>query len=163
MRQYANPIEAWRISGSNDRTAETIDEATANLSLYSDEELDLLRPFIRLSEIAQENRRAKVDAALEAQMERVRDAFIDEFGALDSAHPFCAGLLHLVHQENIAVGASSVIHSLIGKSGSTTTKDAYGRAHRRAKHPDGQKLTPCLLYTSPSPRDGLLSRMPSSA
>ena len=24
-------------------------------------------------------------------------------------------------------------------------------------------LNPCLLYTSPSPRDGLLSRMPSSA
>ena len=24
-------------------------------------------------------------------------------------------------------------------------------------------LMPCLLYTSPSPRDGLLSRMPSSA
>ena len=26
-----------------------------------------------------------------------------------------------------------------------------------------EKLGPCLLYTSPSPRDGLLSRMPSSA
>ena len=25
------------------------------------------------------------------------------------------------------------------------------------------KATTCLLYTSPSPRDGLLSRMPSSA
>ena len=25
------------------------------------------------------------------------------------------------------------------------------------------QLGPCLLYTSPSPRDGLLSRMPSSA
>ena len=25
------------------------------------------------------------------------------------------------------------------------------------------RLIPCLLYTSPSPRDGLLSRMPSSA
>ena len=25
------------------------------------------------------------------------------------------------------------------------------------------RLFPCLLYTSPSPRDGLLSRMPSSA
>ena len=25
------------------------------------------------------------------------------------------------------------------------------------------KAAPCLLYTSPSPRDGLLSRMPSSA
>ena len=29
---------------------------------------------------------------------------------------------------------------------------------------DGRLVTrPCLLYTSPSPRDGLLSRMPSSA
>ena len=32
---------------------------------------------------------------------------------------------------------------------------------------DGKPLSyngkPCLLYTSPSPRDGLLSRMPSSA
>ena len=27
----------------------------------------------------------------------------------------------------------------------------------------GSKFTVCLLYTSPSPRDGLLSRMPSSA
>ena len=26
-----------------------------------------------------------------------------------------------------------------------------------------EKLKACLLYTSPSPRDGLLSRMPSSA
>ena len=25
------------------------------------------------------------------------------------------------------------------------------------------RVKPCLLYTSPSPRDGLLSRMPSSA
>ena len=28
-------------------------------------------------------------------------------------------------------------------------------------HPTADKI--CLLYTSPSPRDGLLSRMPSSA
>ena len=28
---------------------------------------------------------------------------------------------------------------------------------------DVQQITICLLYTSPSPRDGLLSRMPSSA
>ena len=27
----------------------------------------------------------------------------------------------------------------------------------------GSRIRPCLLYTSPSPRDGLLSRMPSSA
>ena len=35
------------------------------------------------------------------------------------------------------------------------TKDCFTV---RAKFPKG-----CLLYTSPSPRDGLLSRMPSSA
>ena len=29
--------------------------------------------------------------------------------------------------------------------------------------PPRGKTVPCLLYTSPSPRDGLLSRMPSSA
>ena len=29
--------------------------------------------------------------------------------------------------------------------------------------PSCREHTPCLLYTSPSPRDGLLSRMPSSA
>ena len=28
---------------------------------------------------------------------------------------------------------------------------------------DHKKVLTCLLYTSPSPRDGLLSRMPSSA
>ena len=28
---------------------------------------------------------------------------------------------------------------------------------------DTNQTHPCLLYTSPSPRDGLLSRMPSSA
>ena len=28
---------------------------------------------------------------------------------------------------------------------------------------EGAKYVACLLYTSPSPRDGLLSRMPSSA
>src|SRR5665647_2934105 len=30
-------------------------------------------------------------------------------------------------------------------------------------HPSKDELIACLLYTSPSPRDGLLSRMPSSA
>ena len=28
---------------------------------------------------------------------------------------------------------------------------------------ESERLSGCLLYTSPSPRDGLLSRMPSSA
>ena len=32
-----------------------------------------------------------------------------------------------------------------------------------SKYKDIIEVIPCLLYTSPSPRDGLLSRMPSSA
>ena len=31
------------------------------------------------------------------------------------------------------------------------------------KRPGRERYSACLLYTSPSPRDGLLSRMPSSA
>ena len=46
--------------------------------------------------------------------------------------------------------------------GDTTRNAVIGKAHRlnlEARAPS----KPCLLYTSPSPRDGLLSRMPSSA
>ena len=35
--------------------------------------------------------------------------------------------------------------------------------HVRRGRGEGAQVTSCLLYTSPSPRDGLLSRMPSSA
>ena len=38
-----------------------------------------------------------------------------------------------------------------------------GREGKDEKPPFMAKLLICLLYTSPSPRDGLLSRMPSSA
>ena len=41
----------------------------------------------------------------------------------------------------------------------TETEIKQGRYFQKA---EGRKHT-CLLYTSPSPRDGLLSRMPSSA
>jgi len=50
--------------------------------------------------------------------------------------------------------------------------EAYAHAwsnSKDGKHPDdarwseGAGYNACLLYTSPSPRDGLLSRMPSSA
>ena len=47
--------------------------------------------------------------------------------------------------------------------------DAYGTlfdvnsAAEKCKDKIGDKWEGCLLYTSPSPRDGLLSRMPSSA
>ena len=39
----------------------------------------------------------------------------------------------------------------------------WSYALRLAGWPDDAPVWTCLLYTSPSPRDGLLSRMPSSA
>ena len=42
--------------------------------------------------------------------------------------------------------------------GATSERFAQATARR-----DASALRVCLLYTSPSPRDGLLSRMPSSA
>ena len=38
----------------------------------------------------------------------------------------------------------------------------FGQA-KRVENAWGEAPEACLLYTSPSPRDGLLSRMPSSA
>ena len=40
-----------------------------------------------------------------------------------------------------------------------SSKDVFGTVHA----PGTTSTNDCLLYTSPSPRDGLLSRMPSSA
>ena len=45
------------------------------------------------------------------------------------------------------------------------SKEDFIQTHARAfsLNPGFDLLAGCLLYTSPSPRDGLLSRMPSSA
>ena len=51
----------------------------------------------------------------------------------------------------------------VGMQGYAQSEVAYQNAAAYAKDRlQGRSLT-CLLYTSPSPRDGLLSRMPSSA
>ena len=42
-------------------------------------------------------------------------------------------------------------------------KIPYGHKISLKKINKGEYVYSCLLYTSPSPRDGLLSRMPSSA
>ena len=55
-----------------------------------------------------------------------------------------------------------------GKQYNVTDIIDRAKADYRATHKVGVQsckvyVKPCLLYTSPSPRDGLLSRMPSSA
>ena len=62
--------------------------------------------------------------------------------------------------EAIAVGLS-----LLGRTGDTALETAAKNVVRKISDvlPEDNPYGICLLYTSPSPRDGLLSRMPSSA
>ena len=62
-------------------------------------------------------------------------------------------------------GADRVVVQLPGVQDTARAKDILGRTATlevRLVDEDAMK-SGCLLYTSPSPRDGLLSRMPSSA
>ena len=61
----------------------------------------------------------------------------------------------LLPQTGVDASQSALIASLLASVGFA----GFAAKHRR-KREDGKN---CLLYTSPSPRDGLLSRMPSSA
>ena len=77
--------------------------------------------------------------------------------------------------ENFAVGEWIGVYHFNGTQ-NTTTNDTYRDEGfwihdisgntiyiREFVGPEDVTVTSCLLYTSPSPRDGLLSRMPSSA
>ena len=103
---------------------------------------------------------------------------ICEQGCLISEHPFptSASAGNLIHRNRIISGlsiATIVVES--AKTGGTMHTARYAQRQDRAilacrwntqlpQHEGPQELIKtCLLYTSPSPRDGLLSRMPSSA
>ena len=58
-------------------------------------------------------------------------------------------------------GESSIINTDVAGGFSTSTRLGYRWLNGDRSWMYG--LNACLLYTSPSPRDGLLSRMPSSA
>ena len=60
----------------------------------------------------------------------------------------------------IASPTTPVIMGDLAQNGGIATPSAT--SIRNVFH-DIKNNMPCLLYTSPSPRDGLLSRMPSSA
>ena len=62
---------------------------------------------------------------------------------------------HKVRNILIGVLVFFVIAAMAANMGGGSTKHTASA--------DAGLNTPCLLYTSPSPRDGLLSRMPSSA
>ena len=67
----------------------------------------------------------------------------------------------LLHPYDLEVGAGTFHPATTLRSlGPKPWKTAYVQPSRR---PTDGRYGDCLLYTSPSPRDGLLSRMPSSA
>ena len=65
----------------------------------------------------------------------------------------------------LVLGRRPLIHA--GSTVPAIAQDGPSSERCRDKHPDklirSSGAASCLLYTSPSPRDGLLSRMPSSA
>ena len=74
----------------------------------------------------------------------------------------------LANKETLVVAGAQVM-KLAGQTGSKILPvDSEHSAVFQALKAKGESVSPlecpaCLLYTSPSPRDGLLSRMPSSA
>ena|SRR5665647_2837108 len=65
-------------------------------------------------------------------------------------------------RDDIHAGKTTVIIP-IGGTEQSGPHMALGKHNVRVKALAGKIAAFCLLYTSPSPRDGLLSRMPSSA
>src|SRR5665647_3933072 len=71
-------------------------------------------------------------------------------------------LVHLGVKEGIVKGETAGIRVKVEKAVSDVVADDFDALFIPGGYsPD--LLRSCLLYTSPSPRDGLLSRMPSSA
>ena len=66
--------------------------------------------------------------------------------------------------DNVSVTATFSETVIVdNSSGNPEITLAVGSDNRTATYVSGGDNSTCLLYTSPSPRDGLLSRMPSSA
>ena len=67
----------------------------------------------------------------------------------------------LLYSKPISINANKNIRKL--KLVSRLKRLGYSLTKDRDLAPGQFRITPCLLYTSPSPRDATLSRMPSSA
>ena len=92
-----------------------------------------------------------------------RDAFVQVRGARQ----------HNLKNVNVDLPRDALV-VFTGISGSGKSSLAFGTLYAEAQRRYFESVSPyarrlidqvdvCLLYTSPSPRDGLLSRMPSSA
>ena len=66
-------------------------------------------------------------------------------------------------EDDVFLGPSSVLTNVTNPRSQVNRKTLYEKTLIRRGATVGANATICLLYTSPSPRDATLSRMPSSA
>ena len=115
--------------------------------------------FITESEIAQITEHWAMQGEPEFDEEMLEEpaASPDAAGGDDDFDPDQDDLLNQAAQVVVESGTASV--SMIQRR----LRVGYTRAGRLIDMLERRGIISCLLYTSPSPRDGLLSRMPSSA
>ena len=102
-----------------------------------------------------------------AATRRTFDALLDSFFGPDRITiPLFAAAHRSVLNEFCAVDEGVFLEGPTGTGKSSVQalfQAMFGPGFTATKFPGSWESTSCLLYTSPSPRDGLLSRMPSSA
>ena len=96
-------------------------------------------------------------------------------GILTEFNPFHSGHAYFLSEVRRRVGVECALMCVMSGNFVQRGEPAMLEKHVRAEAalrcgadlilelPVARALSSCLLYTSPSPRDGLLSRMPSSA
>ena len=99
-----------------------------------------------------------------------QDPLYTEFCGLSMASPIVllSGCVGFGEEYTRVEGFSNADVGAVVLKGTTGEARLGNPPHRVCETPEGMLnaiglQNPCLLYTSPSPRDGLLSRMPSSA
>ena len=105
-------------------------------------------------------RTASVKSGLAALADNPPDLVLIHDGARPFVSPYVIeGVIEALTNTPAAVPSLPIPDALKSLDGKSVDRNQL----RRVQTPQGFHFDNCLLYTSPSPRDGLLSRMPSSA
>ena len=95
-----------------------------------------------------------------------QSAKFQSFGTFNLLHPTCAAMLEVPYPNPWEVPVAEQRRQFQRRLRDISGPIPSLRAIERVLAPVGESGVPislCLLYTSPSPRDGATSRMPSSA